>query len=158
MPHIFLQKNTSFHTKTQFILYLLHVMKPVLKIESASNFRTYRLRSISVHQQPRLTRNPIFWEFLSAAASGKVLKLSPDQRWATSADPSHSSLWFQGGRPSSQLPEERPTPSFEYPIPTSRKFSLRIYIKQERPFQLHHSQDTTQTRNPANLCQVRIRK
>lgn len=41
--------------------------------------------------------------------------------------PSSSQPVVSRGTSSSQLPEERETPSFECHIPTSRKFSLRIY-------------------------------
>lgn len=122
---LFMQNYHSIPINNHFIIHILHVTKPALEIESASSFRTKRPRSISVHRQLRLTINQISSVFLTATTAGKVSKLSPDQCWDFSC-PSHSRLWFKVGRPSSQLPEERQTPSLEYPIPTSRRFSLRI--------------------------------
>lgn len=130
-------KSSLFLIKSQLNPSLLQLLKSEWKIESESE-----LLYISI--------------FLPVVVCGKVLKLIPEE--CAGVNVSHSQLSvhpviFSGGRPSSQLPEQTLTPSFD----SSRKFPLRIYKSWTVCLASFHTTDTTERRHPANLCQVRIR-
>lgn len=119
-----------------------YVMKPLLQIESGW----------------RESARQLTWNLIFPASLSLQPLLGMFQSWAqtssvTQPPPSHPSLWFGwGGASSSQLPEKRETPSFEYPIPSSRKFSLRINRGGESWSQFCSSDDTSERRSPATLC------
>lgn len=87
--------------------------------------------------------------FLSAAAAGKVSELSLEQlpHFLPHPNQEEGASWVR-----------RATPSFKYPIPTSRKFCLWIYRAGEHNFSATLLKDTSRGRSPADLIQVRIKE
>lgn len=82
-------------------------MKLQFKIESASSVKRLR-QKLKTDQDSDFLLSSLLWE---------SFKADPGPALTSVGTAFISPCDFKRGRPSSQLPEETQTPSFEYPIP-----------------------------------------